>query len=149
MDFNSRGRRTGPVTIFDLFSRPLTDFDYADSYADQESSNREGAESFLVDIYDCGSGYILTAEMPGVSKDNLQLDFEDGVLSIKAPHHQQAPDALGHYLLQERVSGLYQRAFAFDDADSSAIEASFENGLLRVVLPKLSCRQHRSSIEIK
>ena len=144
MDFEN-GRRMGP-TIWDIFSRPLADFDQSERYARPE--RERGYDAVALDVIDAGSAYIVQADLPGTRKEDIALDFEDGVLSIKAVHHQHSASE-ARYLLQERSAGTYLRRLAFEDADSAGIEAAFDQGVLTVTLPKLSRTQTRSGIEIR
>ena len=140
---NLMRRDNTPLTIFDLFSRPLSSFD--DDFADFNIGS-----SFKTDIQDTGSAYRLTGDLPGVLKQDLQLDFDDGVLTISAKHHstREETDDAG-YVLKERTEGAYSRSFSFDNIDENNIDASFADGVLQVTLPKCSPTRSAKSIEIK
>ena len=127
-------------TIFDFFSRPLTDFDFF------EKNSQE--ENFKVDLKDCGDHYQLKADMPGVRKEDIKVDFEDGTLFINAEHHTQkeSKDENG-YIIKERTEGTYQRQFRFDDADPNDICAAFVGGELDISIKKNE-KQNSHSIKI-
>lgn len=133
--FNGKGNAP---TIFDIFNRPITDFDFMGS--------KHATKSFSVDVRDLGDSYLLEADLPGTVKEDIHLNFEEGVLSISAEHHTAQDDA-NAYLIHEREAGSYERSFRFQDADPDAIKASFENATLRIVLSKVQARQSRE-IEI-
>lgn len=119
-----------PMTIFDLFSRPLAEFDMFDrplAYVDDVK----------VDIQDKGDHYELKADLPGTKKEDIKLDYDRGVFSISATHHTQTEkkDEDG-YLIRERHEGSYARSFAIDNIDEDGVEASFKNGELLVTLKK-------------
>ncbi len=141
---NLISRDNAPLTIFDLISRPLSSFD--DDFAPLESF----AGNFKTDIKDEGSCYSLRADLPGVKKEDIKLDFADGQLTVSAEHHsvrdEQGDDG---YILKERVAGTYSRSFSFDDVDQDGIEATFDNGVLKVTLPKQQNVQNAARIEIK
>ena len=107
-------------------------------------------EDFKIDLKDCGDKYELHADMPGVKKQDIELRYDNGVLSIKAEHHthQNIKDEDTGFLIRERSAGTFSRAIAIDDVDPNGIEAIFENGTLKVELKKI---EHKSSgnIEIK
>jgi len=90
----------------------------------------------LVDIYETEDDYILTAHLPGVKKENIKLNIEDGSLLIfgKINYHE----ALNRkYILNESDSANYYRKFKLSDSvNIEKIEASYENGLLQIKLPK-------------
>ena len=141
---NNQKRTVSPATIWDLMSRPLSDFD------DMFRPLATVEDDFKVDLKDCGDKYELHADMPGVKKQNIELRYDNGVLSIKAEHHthQNIKDEDTGFLIRERSAGIFSRAIAIDDVDPNGIEATFENGTLKVELKKI---EHKSSgnIEIK
>ena len=106
-DNNMIKRNQNPVTIWDLFSRPLASFADFSPLASMD-------DDFKVDIQDNGQNYSLKADLPGVQKEDLKVDFADGILTISAEHHssKEDKDEKG-YLLRERVSGSYSRSFSF------------------------------------
>lgn len=138
-----QNKEPGLPTIFDLFSRPLADFG---SFL----SPLAGDGTMRVDVRDCGDHYVLKADLPGVKKEDIKLNFEDGVLTINAEHHcnREGKDEAG-WLVRERVEGTYQRAFAFEDADAAGIGADFVNGELSVTLPKVHKDSKKTAIAIK
>ena len=64
-------------TIFDIFNRPLSDFDFS---GNNQAPERESG--FAVDVRDLGNCYVLEADLPGCTKADINLQFEDGVLTI-------------------------------------------------------------------
>ncbi len=90
----------------------------------------------LVDIYETNDEFILSADMPGVKKEDVNLKIEDGSMMLFGKINYQ--DALNRrYLLKEKEIGHFFRKFKVSDTiDESKISAQFENGQLMVVLPK-------------
>lgn len=87
-----------------------------------------------IDIFEDDNNIVLLADMPGVSKDNVDIRVEDGRLSIQGKVSKETP---GEYVLSEYSIGDYFSNFALSTTiDQSAIQASMKNGVLRVVLPK-------------
>jgi HSP20 family protein len=123
-------------TIFDLINRPLDDLSLF--------SNFDKGTKFKVDIEDKSDHYELKADLPGVNKADLKLNFNEGVLSIKANHHSAKEEQQEHYLLHERIEGSYERSFSFEDVDAQNIEASFNDGELSVKLPKRAKAQEHA-----
>ena len=112
-------------TIFDLFATPLSAW----------PMSKHDEPSFYCDIEDKGDHYQLKADLPGVKKEDIKLNFQDGVLTIKAVHHQKATENQG-YILNERCEGVYERSFSFEDADVDNINAAFVKGELDVSIGK-------------
>ncbi len=128
-------------TILDLFSRPLADFDLfapADPKEDQSLMMN-------TDVLDKGDHYQLKTDLPGVKKEDIKLDFTDGVLTISAERKFEKNENGKHgYVMHERTEGSYQRQFRFDDVDPKEINAAFVNGELDISLKKVVKAQGRS-----
>lgn len=137
---NNNNNQYRPVTVWDLFSRPLSSFEDEDNGFFPAMTQ---ADSFKVDVKDEGQAYVVTADLPGVKKEDVNVRFEDGVLTISAAHHTSKEENTEGYLMKERVSGTYSRQFGFDNADQNGIEAAFDNGVLKVTLQKKQPRQNQ------
>jgi HSP20 family protein len=95
----------------------------------------ERSYSPFVDIYETEDNFVLLANMPGVSKENVRLKYEDGSLIIFGRIGQD--NVRKKYLLKENGTGNFFRKFRIADSiDDSKIEAKYENGQLTVILPK-------------
>ncbi len=136
-------RRRAPATILDLFSRPLADFDFF-----SPDKVFQTGDNFRVDIRDDGGAYAVEADLPGVRKEDIRLTVEQDILTIKACHHKDSQEKKEGYLIRERSSGTYERAFRLENVDQNAVEASFEHGILKVKLPKRNA-QSSKTITIK
>lgn len=90
----------------------------------------------LVDIYETNDEFILSADMPGVQKDDVNLKIEDGSMMLFGKINYQ--DAINRrYLLKEKETGHFYRKFKISESiDETKISARFENGQLIAVLPK-------------
>lgn len=94
--------------------------------------------SFPTDIKDEGGQFVLTAELPGFRKEDIHLNLDNGVLTIAARHEEnhEEQDEKGSYLCRERHYGSYQRSFSVSGIQEDAISASYDSGVLKLVLPK-------------
>lgn len=98
--------------------------------------------SFLspkVDVAETDKGLELTAELPGVDYKDIDLDLTDGVLTLKAEHKEEKDetDEKKQYHLVERSTGTFLRRFALPfTPDTDKIEATFDKGLLKVMVPR-------------
>jgi len=98
----------------------------------------------LVDLYETEDGYILSANMPGVDKENVHLKLEDGLLTIfgKVDYNQVINRK---YIFSESYFANYLRNFKLSDSiDGSKIEADYKNGQLIVNLPKKDSAKPRT-----
>jgi HSP20 family protein len=88
-----------------------------------------------VDIFETKDGYVLTAEMPGVAKDGVEITLEGTEMTI-AGRRQKGPVS-GEALFSESRGLDYRRVFELDPAiDSSKITAGVDQGILTLTLPK-------------
>ena len=102
----------------------------------------------LVDIYETADEYYLTANIPGVSKENVKIKLEEGFLVIMG--RVNVDEAKNRkYVLNEIEEGNYYRRFKISESiDEQKTDAKLENGVLTVKLPKHE-RVKPKSIEIK
>jgi len=89
-----------------------------------------------VDIYEAGDEVVLTADMPGVDENAVDITLEKNVLTIEGRVEWERPE--GYELAYAEYGvGDYHRTFALsNEVDQSRIEATVRNGVLRLVLPK-------------
>lgn len=90
-----------------------------------------------VDIRDEGDAYLLEADLPGVKKDQVNIDIEDGNLTISVNQEEETEEKRENYICRERRASALRRSFSLDNIDSDKISAKMENGLLMLRLPKL------------
>ena len=102
----------------------------------------------LVDIYEIADEYYLTANIPGVSKENVKIKLEEGFLVIMG--RVNVDEAKNRkYVLNEIEEGNYYRRFKISESiDEQKIDAKLENGVLNIKLPKHE-RVKPKLIEIK
>jgi len=108
--------------------------------ASQSGSGATSAPAWAppVDISERKDAYVLTAELPGVKVEDLEIAFQDGLLTIQG-ERPQAHDSTGERLhVQERRYGFFRRSITLPlHVKADAIEASTEDGVLQVVVPKV------------
>lgn len=81
---------------------------------------------------------IIEAEVPGLKKDQVKVEVEDGVLRIKGERREESKDENKNYVYNELKRSSFCRSFVVDDnIDVDNIGAEFEDGVLQVTLPKL------------
>lgn len=133
------------MTTTDLMTRPLTHL-LRTLDADLPGwSPAPAAGGFRVDIEETDKAYLICAEMPGIVKDDVELNIEDNVLSISARFGREAEDGDARRLHSERLSGSFSRSFRLPrDVDSGGIEARMKDGLLHLSLPKSGDAMRRS-----
>ena len=108
-----------------FFDEPLASF----------FSNGDIAE-FKTDISDQDDHYLLEADLPGFDKKDIHLDISDNILTIDAERHSEHEDKKDKYVRVERSYGKYSRQFDVSSIDTERISAKYQNGVLKLVLPK-------------
>ena len=91
------------------------------------------------DIKEHDTGYELTVDLPGVKKEDIKAELNDGYLTITAENNtsKDEKDEKGKYICRERYSGSYSRSFYVGDSITEEdIKAKFENGTLTLDIPK-------------
>jgi HSP20 family protein len=101
-----------------------------------------------MDIHESKNALELTAELPGVSHDQLDLRIEGDVLTIRGEKRNQRHDKQAHVV--ERSCGSFQRSVQLPFApDPEQVEASFDHGVLTVVLPKKGEQEKAHKIQVR
>jgi HSP20 family protein len=91
-----------------------------------------------VDVAESTDAYVVTVELPGVRVGDLGITFEDGLLTIQGERPMTADAAGGRTHLMEHRYGQFRRSITLPQhVNGDAIEASTEDGVLRVVVPKI------------
>ena len=91
------------------------------------------------DVRETDNTYELDVDLPGFKKDEVQLDLKDGYLTISAAKglDKDQKDKKGKYIRQERYAGACSRSFFVgEEIEPRDVSAKFEDGILRVSLPK-------------
>ena len=97
-----------------------------------------------VDIIEEKERYVLRADVPGVTPDNIDLHMENGVLTISGERFAQSNDDAEGVQRLERVSGKFYRRFNLPEtADTEEISARSTHGILEVSIPKQATIQAR------
>jgi HSP20 family protein len=90
-----------------------------------------------VDVEETADHIVLSAELPGMKRDQMDIELEDGVLTIQGEKKEAAKDEGTQGLLYERRWGSFTRRFTLPRAvDASSITASYEDGILTIRVPK-------------
>ncbi len=121
--------------IFDNFLKPARE-------RTVESSSRVPA----VDISESETAYVLTADMPGVAREDLNITIEEGVLTFGTATAEtvdteqaesEVTEVTSKQIRRERRTGAYSRTLRLaDDVDESAVAATLKDGVLTLTLPK-------------
>ena len=113
-------------------------------------SQQPSTPAFKVDISEDEGAFHIEAEMPGINKEDISLGVEEAVLTIKGERKQETEEQRKDYHRIERTYGSFSRSFNLGEfIDQEQIEASFDNGVLHVTLPKTQQVRKNKEIAIK
>jgi HSP20 family protein len=91
----------------------------------------------LTDVYEDKDNYMLTMDLPGISKEDVKISYSDGQLSISGERKQEKESKDGSWHRVERNYGKYFRSFTLPKKiKENNIEAEFKNGQLTITVPK-------------
>ena len=104
------------------------------------------------DVTETPKEYQVYVDLPGVDKKNMQINYQDGVLTVvaKRDSFNDQSDQQGNLLASERTYGQVSRKYRFADIDRDKITAKYEDGVLKIDLPKLKearAKEHRIEIQ--
>ena len=90
------------------------------------------------DVRETEDTYELDIDLPGFKKDEVTVDLKDGCLTISAAKglDKEEQDKKGRYIRQERYAGACSRSFYVGDVEPKDVSAKFEDGILRISMPK-------------
>ena len=134
-------RPMGALDLLGDFSRAL------DSFFQETPASKSKVPA--VNVREEEKCYILEAELPGMSQDDVDVKVEDNLLTISTSTKKTTKEEKGGYLLRERVETSFSRSFVLpQNVDRQAISAKFKNGLLVLEMQKKEKDKTRS-IEVK
>lgn len=88
------------------------------------------------DIRENDKEYAVEADLPGVDKKDIDVKWEDNLLTISARQEDVENEEKDDYIRRERNYGEFRRSFMLDNVRGQDIKAEFDNGVLKVILPK-------------
>jgi HSP20 family protein len=106
----------------------------------QQGSGRATATAWApaLDISERKDAYLVTVELPGIELDDLEITMEDGLLTIQGERHFAHESSEQQFHRVERRYGAFRRSITLPaQVQAEQIEASFENGVLQIVVPKM------------
>ena len=134
------------MLIPSIFGENLFDDDWMDFPFDRDFWGRKNPlygknanKIMKTDIREHDGGYELDVDLPGFKKDEINVELENGYLTISAAKglDKDEQDKKGKYIRRERYAGAMQRSFYVgDEVTQEDIKARFEDGILRVSIPK-------------
>ena len=104
----------------------------------------------MVDVYEVADAIMIEAPMPGIDPKNIELAIDQGMLSIKATNERKTEIEEKNYYRKEVRHGTVYRQIALPSpVQEDAAEANYENGVLKIKLPKRSPTSRAIKVEVK
>lgn len=101
-----------------------------------------------VDLKEDKKAYVVKADIPGVDPKDIDITFENGILSVRGERREEHRDEGEDFHRVERFSGSFARQFSLPDAAEDGVEAHMKDGVLEIHIPK-SDKAVARKIEIK
>ena len=133
-----------------IFGENLFDDFFSDPFAMVMPQGRNplygkhGKNIMKTDVRETDSTYELDIDLPGFKKDEVNVELKDGYLTIQATKglDKDEKNKEGKYIRQERYAGSCSRSFYIgEDVEPTEISAKFEDGILRISVPKMAQKQ--------
>jgi HSP20 family protein len=131
-----------------LFERMSRQFDDATRTWEAEGPFggwRTEMESVSIDLADTDDEFVVTADLPGFERDDVDIRVTDHTLRIEADREEATEEHEAEYLRRERRHESVRRSIRLpDEVDKDAVTATMKNGVLTVTLPRLAVEEARS-----
>ena len=122
--------------------RTLTPFDGFDQFFGRgfgPTAADDGSAGIAVDVANNDDEFIMTADLPGFDREEIELTIDDTVVTISAERHRETDETNTNYLHRERLTASVQRRVRLPEAvDDEGATAAYHNGVLTVTVPKAS-----------
>jgi len=123
-------------------SRDIRDF-FDDFFSDVFVPAFFPEHPMRADIRETDKEYIIEVEMPGVRKEDIKVELNNDVITISAERKEEVNEEKENYIRRERKFGSYSRSFRVGDIKNENVKAKYEDGILKIVLPKANAEQSR------
>ncbi len=119
-------------TGFDSFQNMLDDF-FTEGWPLRRSLL---GDTFKLDVQDNKTEYLIEAELPGATKEDINISLNDGRLTIAVNKDETVEEKDKNYIHRERRYSSMSRNVMLGDADAAGIKAKLDNGVLSITVPK-------------
>lgn len=149
-----RGLSTGFDNLFDAFRKDFDDLmDLWWPISPVRRRRSVGVPSIrapLMDLMDKGDSYVVNAELPGISKDQLEVEVTNDSIEVSGNMDEERSEEGEDYLLRERAKASFRRQIAFpEEVIPKEAEAQFRDGLLEIRVPKKEPKPPSESVKLE
>ena len=143
--FNKKNKEISTNTGFEDFYNVLDDF-FSNDWPFRRTLTHD---TFKVDVEDNGNEYLIEAEVPGIDKKDINVELNDGKLTISITRDENSESKKKNFIHRERRYSSMSRSIYLEDAKPDGIKAKLENGLLKVVVPKEEKPNNSITIDVE
>lgn len=130
-----------------LIRRPTTSI-LDDFFNDEFFLPSVNSNSHL-DVYQEDNKYVVEVDLPGYKKEEINMSFNNDLLTIKAEHTEENKEDTKKYIYRSRSQSMFTRQIRFSNIEHENINAKFEEGVLKVTLPIKGVNEVVKRIEVK
>ncbi|BBM88397.1 heat-shock protein Hsp20 [Spirochaetota bacterium] len=124
--------RTHPLRTFRTFDNFLKEFE-----TDLTGTTSQSADFYpAANLIELDKSYSIELDLPAVTKKDVTVSFQNNVLTVKGKRENTYKRQADKYARIEAQYGTFERYWSFEDVAADKINASFENGVLKITLPK-------------
>lgn len=142
--YKSPVQRKQAIDLVD-FNQLMEDF-FDDGFFNSRTTRND---LFRMDVQDLEEAFVIEADLPGIPKESIDIQYDDGKLTIRVQHEQVEDNGQGKYLHKERRRVSMERSLYLKDIESEQIDASLNNGVLTIRLPKQNKSSTKTQITIR
>ena len=132
-------------TGFEDFYNMLDDF-FSDNWSSRRSLDRD---TFKINVQQNETEYFIEAELPGVNKDEIDVDLNESRLIISVKREEKVNEEKKNYIHRESRFASMSRSVYLADADAKGIKAKLDNGVLNIIVPRQEKGVRAERIEIE
>ena len=125
-----------PYGVYDRALRRSFPFDMIDDLLASPIQTAVADAAFKMDVEDTGESYVVSAELPGVKRDEIDVELNEGRLSISVEKKETEEEKAKNYIHKETHEWSATRGIYLKDAATAGLSAKLEGGVLTVLVPK-------------
>jgi HSP20 family protein len=116
-------------------------------YPENQEELERGTWAPAVDIHENTDSFVVKADLPGVNKEDIQIDLKDSTLTLRGEKKFESKVSKDNYIKVERSHGTFVRTFTLpENVDADKIKAIYKDGVLELIIPK---REEAKAKQIK
>ena len=137
-----------PYSNYERALRRQFPFDMFDEFLASPLSAVNSNDAFKMNVEDTGDAYVVTAYLAGVGRDDIDVELNEGRLSISVEKTESEEEQGKNYLHKETQSWSASRGVYLKDAATEGLSAKLENGVLSINVPKQTAKVNVTKVSI-